>query len=71
MTRTIEGRSSSLLLGLSLYEAVEQHGPVMGIKDLAEGLSIPISTAHRYLQTFVDAGWMEQAPNRKYMLRER
>lgn len=64
-------RSGSLLLGLAIYELFRRpdrrYKPlVLGVADVADELNLPRGTAHRYLATLVEAGWLEQDERRKY-----
>jgi hypothetical protein len=61
--------SRSLLCGLLVLAAFPADGGYLGNADLARSLDINMSTAHRYIQTLLAVGLIEQHPGtRKYRL---
>ncbi|CAK6715501.1 Putative transcriptional regulator IciR family [Vibrio harveyi] len=54
---------------LSILEILTKYGVNgMSLNALAESLSQPKSTVHRYLKTLVDCGWVESVGSSKSML---
>jgi IclR helix-turn-helix domain len=61
--------SRSLLRGLSILTYFGPDGGERGIVELARGLGMSPSTAHRYALTLVELGLLERCPkSRKYRL---
>ena len=61
--------SRSLLRGFSLLAGFWPDGGERGIVELANGLGMSPSTAHRYALTLVELGLLERCPRtRKYRL---
>jgi IclR family transcriptional regulator, pca regulon regulatory protein len=60
--------SQSLERGLAILMLFTPERPVLGIKDIAEGLGMTPSTTHRYVSTLVGLGYLEQGASRKYRL---
>jgi hypothetical protein len=59
--------STSLLLGLLILISFPSDGSERGNKQIAQELGLAASTTHRYIQTLVVAGLLEQNPvNRCY-----
>ena len=51
-----------------MLEALRNAERPMGISELAAQLDLPLTTAHRVVQTLVALGYAWQAPSRKYVL---
>jgi hypothetical protein len=63
------GLSRSLVRGLSLLACFAADDEERGIVELARGLDMSPSTAHRYVATLVELGLLERCPRtRKYRL---
>jgi IclR family pca regulon transcriptional regulator len=61
--------SASLERGLAILSAFSSGRPVLGIADLARTVGVTKSTAHRYVATLVNLGYVQQDPDtRKYFL---
>ena len=61
--------SQSLERGLAILAAFTPTSPLLGISDLARGLGLNRSTAHRYVGTLAALGYLEQdRATRKYRL---
>ena len=61
--------SQSLERGLAILSAFKPTRPLIGISDLARGLDLNRSTAHRYVGTLTALGYLEQdRATRKYRL---
>ena len=61
--------SQSLERGLAILSAFNPTRPLIGISDLARGLDLNRSTAHRYVGTLTALGYLEQDhATRKYRL---
>ena len=61
--------SQSLERGLAILSAFKPTSPLLGISDLARGLDLNRSTAHRYVGTLTALGYLEQdRATRKYRL---
>ena len=60
--------SQSLERGLAILQTFTPERPVLGIAEIADGLGMSRSTAHRYVITLAALGFMEQCANRKYRL---
>lgn len=60
--------SSSLVTGLRILECFTDAQALLGVAEVSERVSIPRSTAHRYLITLVQLGQIEQpaGAGRKY-----
>jgi DNA-binding IclR family transcriptional regulator len=63
--------SRSLVYGLSLLKLFTAEHPVRGIAELAEQMNVSRPTAHRYATTYLELGYLEQAPMRQYRLSRR
>ena len=60
--------SQSLERGLAILGYFTPARPVLGIADIADGLGMSRSTAHRYVITLTALGYLEQGASRKYRL---
>jgi IclR family KDG regulon transcriptional repressor len=58
----------SLTRALEVLACFSTDRPDWGISEVAEYLGIFKSAAHRYLQAFEDAGYVERAPDHRYRL---
>jgi IclR family transcriptional regulator, pca regulon regulatory protein len=58
--------SASLDSGLAILRTFNGEQPLLGVADVADGLGMSRSTAHRYMTTLVALGFLEQTANRKY-----
>lgn len=64
-----DGRySQSLQRGLAILRSFTADTPRLGVVEIAEELGLSRATAHRYLNTLVSLGYLEQEPSRKYKL---
>lgn len=67
--RTRQGRySQSLQRGLAILRSFTPERPLLGVVEVAEELDLSRATAHRYLNTLVTLGYLEQDASRKYRL---
>ncbi len=63
------GRSQSLERGLSILSSFSERRPLLGIAELARAVGLNKSTAHRYVATLANLGYVQQDPEtRKYRL---
>jgi IclR family transcriptional regulator, pca regulon regulatory protein len=63
------GFSQSLERGLAILAAFTPDRPSLGVSELARGLGLTRSTAHRYIATLATLGYLLQdEPTRKYRL---
>jgi IclR family pca regulon transcriptional regulator len=63
------GRSRSLVRGLAILSSFSSTRHLAGISELARELGLTRSTAHRYVSTLSDLGYLQQDPvSRKYRL---
>jgi IclR family transcriptional regulator, pca regulon regulatory protein len=60
--------SQSLERGLAILGCFTPKRPVLGNADIADGLGMSRTTAHRYVATLVALGYLEQTASRKYRL---
>lgn len=61
--------SQSLERGLAILSAFRSGQPLLGVSDLARGVGLSRSTAHRYIATLASLGYLQQDPaTRKYRL---
>ena len=61
--------SASLERGLAILSAFSRGRPTLGVADLARVAGVTKSTAHRYVATLVNLGYVQQDPDtRKYFL---
>jgi hypothetical protein len=61
--------SRSLLRALMVLASYPADGSARSVSDVAKGLGMGISTAHRYTATFADVGVLERDPvSRRYRL---
>ena len=61
--------SASLERGLAILSAFSRSRPMLGVADLARIVGVTKSTAHRYVATLVNLGYVQQDPDtRKYLL---
>lgn len=61
-----EGDRGTVTRVLRVLGYVAQQRADFGIKDIADALVLPHSTAHRLLQLLVDDGFVERGPSRRY-----
>jgi len=67
--RARQGRySQSLQRGLAILRSFTPEQPLLGVVEIAEELDLSRATAHRYLNTLVALGYLEQDASRKYRL---
>ena len=61
--------SQSLERGLAILSAFRSGQPLLGVSELARGVGLSRSTAHRYIATLATLGYLQQDPaSRKYRL---
>jgi IclR family pca regulon transcriptional regulator len=61
--------SQSLERGLAILSAFRSGQPLLGVSDLARGVGLSRSTAHRYISTLATLGYLQQDPStKKYRL---
>jgi IclR family pca regulon transcriptional regulator len=60
--------SQSLERGLAILGCFTPKRPVLGSADIADGLGMSRSTAHRYVAALVALGYLEQVASRKFRL---
>ena len=60
--------SQSLERGLSVLGCFSATQPVRGVADLADELELSRSSAHRYVATLAELGYLEQMDDRRYRL---
>ena len=60
--------SQSLERGLAILERFTRERPVLGNAEIADGLGMSRSTAHRYMATLVALGFLEKGADRQYKL---
>jgi IclR family pca regulon transcriptional regulator len=61
--------SQSLERGLAILAAFRSGQPLLGVSDLARGVGLSRSTAHRYISTLATLGYLQQDPStKKYRL---
>jgi DNA-binding IclR family transcriptional regulator len=70
-TATSNRTSRSLVYGLNLLKLFTAEQPVRGISELAELMNLSRPTAHRYASTYLELGYLEQVPLRRYRLARR
>lgn len=63
--------SPTLVSGLSLLRQFTPEQPERGIAELARGMRVSPSTAHRYASTCLELGYLEQDAKRRYRLTRR
>ena len=64
--------SQSLERGLGILSAFRSGQPLLGVSELARGVGLSRSTAHRYIATLASLGYLQQDPaTRKYRARKR
>jgi IclR family pca regulon transcriptional regulator len=69
VTEATAGHSQSLERGLAILASFGPRRPLLGISELARGVELSRSTAHRYVATLTTLGYLEQdEPTRKYRL---
>src|SRR5260221_795474 len=59
------GTSQSLERGLAILSSFHSHRPLIGVSELARGLDLSRSTAHRYIATLAKLGYLQQDPDSK------
>src|SRR5262245_51858979 len=70
--RSLAGYSQSLERGLAILSSFTPNRPLLGVSELARAVQLTRSTAHRYVTTLADLGYLEQDPaTRKYRLGSR
>ena len=71
-TRSPAGYSQSLERGLAILASFTPTRPLLGVSELAREVRLSRSTAHRYVATLTDLGYLQQDPTtRKYRLGSR
>lgn len=53
---------------LGVLEAIANAGGEAGLGEVADALDLPVPTAHRFLRTLVELGYVRQVPSRRYAL---
>jgi IclR family pca regulon transcriptional regulator len=67
--RDLAGYSQSLERGLAILAAFKPERAVLGVSEIARDISLSRSTAHRYISTLVQLGYLQQDPGtKKYRL---
>jgi IclR family pca regulon transcriptional regulator len=59
------GTSQSLERGLAILSAFDSERPLIGVSELSRELSLSRSTAHRYIATLAQLGYLQQDPDSK------
>jgi IclR family pca regulon transcriptional regulator len=59
------GTSQSLERGLAILSAFDSDRPLIGVSELSRELSLSRSTAHRYIATLAQLGYLQQDPDSK------
>lgn len=68
-SRNLSGYSQSLERGLAILSSFTPARPLLGISELARVVELSRSTAHRYVSTLAELGYLEQdAESRRYRL---
>ena len=65
MPDTRTGTSQSLERGLAILSAFDSERPLIGVSELSRELSLSRSTAHRYIATLAQLGYLQQDPDSK------
>ncbi|MGH3137033.1 MAG: IclR family transcriptional regulator [Gaiellaceae bacterium] len=68
-SRDLSGYSQSLERGLAILSSFTPTRPLLGVSELARAVDLSRSTAHRYVATLAELGYLKQDPaTRKYRL---
>ena len=59
------GTSQSLERGLAILSSFDSDRPLIGVSELSRELSLSRSTAHRYISTLAQLGYLQQDPESK------
>jgi IclR family pca regulon transcriptional regulator len=59
------GTSQSLERGLAILSSFDPDRPLMGVSELSRDLELSRSTAHRYIATLAQLGYLQQDPDSK------
>ncbi len=59
------GTSQSLERGLAILSSFDSDRPLIGVSELSRELSLSRSTAHRYIATLAQLGYLQQDPQSK------
>jgi IclR family pca regulon transcriptional regulator len=63
------GTSQSLERGLAILSSFDSERPLIGVSELSRELALSRSTAHRYISTLAQLGYLQQDPDsRRYRL---
>jgi IclR family transcriptional regulator, pca regulon regulatory protein len=65
MSDTGTGTSQSLERGLAILSAFDSDRPLIGVSELSRELELSRSTAHRYIATLAQLGYLQQDPDSK------
>ncbi len=65
MPETGTGTSQSLERGLAILSAFDSDRPLIGVSELSRELELSRSTAHRYIATLAQLGYLQQDPDSK------
>ena len=65
VSETGTGTSQSLERGLAILSAFDSERPLIGVSELSRELSLSRSTAHRYIATLAQLGYLQQDPDSK------
>ena len=65
MPDTGTGTSQSLERGLAILSAFDSDRPLIGVSELSRELELSRSTAHRYIATLAQLGYLQQDPDSK------
>jgi IclR family pca regulon transcriptional regulator len=65
VAETGTGTSQSLERGLAILSAFDSERPLIGVSELSRELSLSRSTAHRYIATLAQLGYLQQDPDSK------
>jgi IclR family transcriptional regulator, pca regulon regulatory protein len=71
-SRSLSGYSQSLERGLAILSTFTSNRPLLGVSELARAVDLSRSTAHRYVATLAELGYLQQdSATRKYRLGSR
>ncbi|HEY8645985.1 MAG TPA: IclR family transcriptional regulator [Gaiellaceae bacterium] len=63
------GTSQSLERGLAILSSFDSHRPLIGVSEIARELELSRSTAHRYVSTLANLGYLQQdVTSKRYRL---
>ena len=62
------GGVQSLERAFGILEAMADAGGTLGLSQLATRVQLPLPTAHRFVRTLVELGYLRQEPSRQYAL---